>query len=356
MKPIDENISLKDRSVSIRHVMHLLNKSGQLIVFFLEEDGSLFGCVTDGDLRQGILNGMELTDSVESVINRKPLSIKESDLGREGFIESLMQNNYISRLPVLNDEGRAIGVLSSRDYLKMEVEKLPNPVVVMAGGKGTRMKPFTNILPKALIPIEDKPILQMITERFFEGGFSDFYISVNFMKDMIKSYFSTLQQPYQVKYLEEDSFCGTAGSLKKLGDVENDVFVINCDTIVSSDPREILEFHKREGASITIVSAMRHIQIPYGTIELSEKGDLLGVKEKPEHNVLINTGFYVLSPDVLDLIPEDTFFHMTDLIQAAMDRGSKISTFPLRENQYFDIGQWDSYEKTTAVYRQFRES
>jgi NDP-sugar pyrophosphorylase family protein len=215
----------------------------------------------------------------------------------------------------------------------------------MAGGKGTRLKPLTNILPKPLIPIGNKTIVEEIMDRFVDVGCNHFYMSINYKAETIKHYFGQLQnENYKIKYLHEEKSLGTAGSLSLVRDkISSTFFVSNCDIIVDEDYSEILKYHKQNENELTIVSALKHFPIPYGIIETGNAGIMTRIKEKPEFTFQINTGVYILEPHLLDEVPNNKFFHITDLIEKVQNRGGRVGVFPVSEGSWTDIGQWDEY-------------
>jgi NDP-sugar pyrophosphorylase family protein len=221
------------------------------------------------------------------------------------------------------------------------------PVVVMAGGKGTRMEPFTSVLPKPLLPINGTPIIEHIIESFTLVGCKNFYLTVNYKKKIMKAYFEELQPNYQVDFVEESDFLGAAGSLKLLdGKFDRPFFVTNCDIMVRAQYEDIYQFHKKGNCDITIVASTKEYIIPYGTCELDQDGSLSHINEKPTYDFLINTGLYIIDPKILKMIPDNKFYHITHLIENAKDSGLKIGVFPVSEGSWIDVGQWSEYKST----------
>jgi NDP-sugar pyrophosphorylase family protein len=214
----------------------------------------------------------------------------------------------------------------------------------MAGGKGTRMKPFTNILPKPLIPIGEKTMLEVIMEEYSKYGIHEYYLSVNYKRNMIKAYFEDEPNNYEIHYIEEDEPLGTAGSLKLVEHIiKTPFFVSNCDILVKGDYDKMYDFHIQGGFDLTIIGTMQHHQVPYGVCEIKEGGELIKIIEKPEYDFLVNTGMYILQPNVLDYIPENKFFHITHLIEGLKEKGGKVGVYPISEKSWIDVGQWNSY-------------
>ena len=218
----------------------------------------------------------------------------------------------------------------------------------MAGGKGTRLKPITNIIPKPLVPLGEKPIIELIIERFFKLGVSDYYISINYKGEMIESYFQELaHKPYCVRFIKETKSCGTAGSLSLLkGKINQPFFVTNCDILIDEDYRKIYHYHRQNNNELTSVAAIKHLMIPYGTMKIGDNGCLKSLKEKPEISYMINAGMYILEDHLLDEIPLNQNFQITELIENILRRRGKVGVFPISEKSWLDIGQWSEYNET----------
>ena len=216
----------------------------------------------------------------------------------------------------------------------------------MAGGKGTRLYPYTQILPKPLIPIGDKTITEHIMDRFIEHGCDKFTMIVNYKKHFIRSYFIENEEQRNIEFINEDEFLGTGGGLKLLENkMQSTFFMTNCDILVEEDYSEILKYHKIQRNIITMVCAVKNMTIPYGTVDIREDGSVIGLKEKPEFTFITNTGFYVIEPELLRLIPENTFIHVTDLIQQCIEEEKKVGVYKISEDKWLDMGQLDELER-----------
>ena len=265
-----------------------------------------------------------------------------------------MENNNLDLIPILNREQIIIGYVSrvnlKNDYPK-KILKNNIPVVIMAGGKGTRMEPFTKVLPKPLVPVQDKTIIEHIIENFVQVGCNDFYLMVNYKNRILKAYFEELQPNYDIFFTDEKKPLGTAGSLHFLeGKFEHPLFLTNCDIIVKIDYSELYEFHKKGGFAITLVASFKEYKIPYGTCELKPDGSLLRINEKPKFDFLINSGLYVINPEIFQIIPENKFYHITHLIKDLAKKGEKIGVFPVQQDSWIDIGQWDEYKRAINIF------
>ena len=240
---------------------------------------------------------------------------------------------------------------SADTFIVKQKGDLSLPVVIMAGGKGTRLEPVTTIIPKPLIPVGSKTIVEHIIDRFSEHNIDTFYFTLNYLGEMIRAYIESVDENNNFHYIFEEEFLGTAGSLKLGKDILPPTFIVsNCDTIVEADFSEIVSFHEQNKAMLTIVSAFFHNKIPYGVIEFNEDGVVNRIHEKPESTVVINTGSYIVNTECLDYIPDGQLFHMTDLIERLMADGKKVCTYPVNENEYIDIGQWDEYRKAVKKF------
>lgn len=337
-------------SISIKDAFKVMDTNGYQIVLVTDAAGKLLGLVTDGDMRRIIINSVSLNDRIDTVMNSE-YCFATVDTERDR-IKEIFSTKRINHLVILDKDGITRGLLLRGDVsFQGETVQPPldNIVLVMAGGKGSRLDPFTKILPKPMIPLGEKPIIEHIMERFYASGFSNFTLSVNYKKEIIKMYFSDLDSAgYRVNFIEENQPLGTAGSLSLLGDdVSGTLVVINCDVIIETDYRNILKFHTANKFDLTIVGCMKHIKVPYGVINLKDS-NFDCIEEKPEYDVLINTGLYYIEPELLALIPKETAYDMPDLIAAAKLQGKRIGIYPIY-NSWHDVGHWDEYRKTLTA-------
>ena len=336
-------------NITIRQAMKKLSQFGKKCLVIVDDTNTLLGTLSDGDLRKAILDGSDMANSIHNIFQSKPTVLIDGKY-KINEAKKLFTKNMFDLIPVVDDEGKLIDVLHWETILnngkKSQKEQLDVPVVIMAGGKGTRMEPFTKILPKPLVPIHEKPIIEHIIEKFTDIGCSEFYLTVNYKGKILKAYFDELKPEYTVSFIDEKDPLGTAGSLQYLiGTFEKPFFVTNCDIIIKTDYTSLYEFHQKGEYDITLVASAKEYIIPYGTCELNGNGHLSHINEKPKYDFLINTGLYVLNPDVLNLIPKDKFYHITHLIEDAKNQGKKIGVFPVDDDDWIDIGQWAEYQK-----------
>ena len=257
-------------------------------------------------------------------------------------------------MPILDEQGELVDIWFWSDLFKtseiIEREKISLPVVIMAGGKGTRLKPLTNVIPKPLIPIGDKTILEEIMNQFESIGCQKFYMSINYKSDMIRFYLDQLDHYYDIEFFEEPKPLGTIGSVSLLkGKITTPFFVSNCDIMIDQDLRDVYEYHQNNHNDLTIVTAVKSFKIPYGVIETGEDGLMTGLQEKPEQTYMINTGVYILNPELIDEIPEGEFFHITHLMEKIKKRDGRIGCFPVSEHAWRDMGEWPEYLKMINV-------
>ena len=319
-----------------------IEKNGKGIVY-VSDNGLLRGSLTDGDVRRHILNKGSLGARVTDIMNCEPVFCYLED---EEKAQNIMLRHRIRSLPILDAEKHILDIVFINEQPAPEKEQLHTPVVIMAGGKGTRLYPYTQILPKPLIPIGDKTITEHIMSHFREYGCSHFDMIVNYKKNFIKSYFLDNENLYDVSFVEETEFLGTGGGLKLLtGRYTSSFFMTNCDILIEEDYAKILNYHKDNRNIITMVCAEKNMLIPYGTVEVAENGQAVSLKEKPSLSFITNTGFYVIEPEFLDRIPEHTFIHITDVIQHCIDEGKRVGVYTISEDKWLDMGQMEEMEK-----------
>lgn len=347
---------ITDRTVQITKATLLealqLMDSSESKLLFVFDDKNFVGLLSIGDIQRGIIKGFALDSNISEVLRESINTAKISD--SISSIKSVMFDKRLECMPVLNDEGELEEIYFWEDLFqeKPTFEKINLPVVIMAGGKGTRLKPLTNVLPKPLIPLGDKTILEEIMDRFVAYECKNFFLSVNYKADFIKYYLESLKnETYNVEYFQETKPLGTAGSLFLLKNkINTSFFVSNCDIIIDQDYSEIYKYHRDNQNEITIVVALKHVYLPYGTVQSGDNGQLKSMKEKPELTFKVNSGMYILEPHLLEDIPEDSFFHITELIEKVKKRKGKVGVFPVSEKSWTDIGQWNEYNKIISNY------
>jgi dTDP-glucose pyrophosphorylase len=340
-------------SQSIKSALKQITRASSKCLIVVDDDKTLIGTLSDGDLRKAILSGTDLSEKIDKHYNPKPTFFLQNDYDIDQ-IKKIFINNKFDIIPIVDTKSIVIEVLTWDKIFKDKKNKIQNtlsvPTIIMAGGKGTRLQPFTKVLPKPLIPIHEKPIIEHIIERFTDIGCSDFYLTVNYKGKILKAFFEELQPEYEVEFVDEKDPLGTAGSLQYLkGQFNKPFFVTNCDVIIKADYASLYEFHQKNSFDITLVASAKEYIIPYGTCELNGDGHLSHINEKPKYDFLINTGLYILNPGILNLIPENKLYHITHLIEDAKNQGKKVGVFPIDEDAWIDIGQWAEYKKALDI-------
>ena len=328
--------------------MQKIDDNANGIVFVVDDDERLCGAVSDGDIRRWILKAGSIDVEVECLMNRNPIFV-HNDQCANGI--QIMKKESIRALPDIDAVGHIVDIYLAKNerssYAKEKQKALTDvSVVIMAGGKGTRLYPYTKILPKPLIPIGEVPIVERVMDNFHEFGISDFLVTVNYKKGMIKSYFAEAGKAYHIEYVEEDKPLGTGGSLKLIKRVfDSPIFVANCDSLIRTDYELLYQHHLQTNNAITIVTALKNDTIPYGVVYSKEDGELDHMDEKPTRSYLINTGMYIINPEIIQLIPNDTMFHMTHLVDKAKELGYKVGMYPVSEDSFLDMGEFTEMKR-----------
>tara|TARA_Y100000588_G_scaffold246622_1_gene261031 strand:- start:19472 stop:20524 length:1053 start_codon:yes stop_codon:yes gene_type:complete len=339
-----------NKETTLKEAMEKLSETGDKTIVIIDSKNKLLGTLSDGDLRKAILKGININSSVKNIYNKTPTFLIKGEYSTSSARDIFLKSGF-DLIPIVDHANEVVDVLFWRKIFKNEKiidpqKNLEIPVIIMAGGRGTRLEPFTKVLPKPLVPIHEKPIIEHIIERFTTSGCKQFYLTVNYKSRILKAFFEELQPKYNVDFIEENEPLGTAGSLKFLSDKINSTFIVtNCDIIINMNYVDIYDFHKKNKFDITIVASMKNHVIPYGTCEVDNNGLLKNIIEKPEFDFLINTGFYILENKMIELVPSKKLYHMTDLITDAKKQKFKIGLFPIREETWIDIGQWSEYHK-----------
>lgn len=345
-------------SVSLLYAIKRMDEiKRKLLVVF--KDDKFYSLVSIGDIQRTILAGKDLANTAvaDTVKDKELFLCYESD--SIAHIKKEMLAIRCEFMPILDSAGNLKKVYFWEDFFagdivdKEQSSSLANvPVVIMAGGEGRRLRPITNILPKPLIPFREKAIVQVIMERFRRFGATKFTMSVNYRAEMIRFYFDSLKEKdYTVDYIMEDKPLGTAGSLHLAKDkIHSTFFLSNCDIVINHNYSEILDYHKKHKNLITAVAALKIYEIPYGTFEVSADGCFESIVEKPELSYMINTGMYILEPNVFDYINEGEFLHITDLMEKVHSQGKRVGIYPINASSWIDVGTWKEYNKISNIF------
>lgn len=320
------------------------------VLFVVDDDNRIVASVTDGDIRRAILKGNSLDSEVLKIGNLNPTVVHTEDVEK---IDFLLSKEMLGAVPLVDDAGHIIKIFCSGSGQEKEGKKVNVPVVIMAGGQGKRLYPYTKILPKPLIPIEDTPICERIINSFVNIGCEKFYMIVNYKKNMIKSYFIDANLECNLEFIDEDIPLGTGGGLKLCSEQIKDTFILtNCDILILEDTSKIVEHHYENGNDVTMVCSLKNFEIPYGVVNFSEGGEISSFEEKPKMSFFTNTGYYVVEPEVMNYIGENENIGMPDIIERMKADGKKIGIYPIGEDAWLDMGQFDSME---GMERRLRE-
>lgn len=322
-------------NMSIRDVISIIDKGGVQIAFVVNSEGKLLGTVTDGDIRRGLLNGIELSSQIDKVMNKGCRSVLvDAD---EEEVQRLMLQKQLHQIPVVDEDGILRDIALLADYINPK--PLSNSVVIMAGGKGLRMRPLTEFCPKPMLLVSGVPMLEIIIQRCKDVGLKNFYISVNYLKDQIIDYFGDGSKwDVYIEYIHEDAPLGTAGALKLLDGKLNEPFlVMNGDVLTRFDYRRLINSHEANDESLATICIREHsIEVPFGVVRLIDD-KVVAIEEKPSVNRFINAGIYVLNPKALDFLEKNHYCDMPDLIDRLIQSGKTVGAFPIHE-YWIDVG------------------
>lgn len=346
-----DNESIKlyiiEKEASVVEAMKKIDINTKGILFVTDAERHLLGVITDGDIRRWLIKTGDLSGMIANIMNVKPKYIDYKDVCS---VMEFMEKYSITAVPVVTISGVITDIIFREDVgkkkSKSEKDLEDVPVVIMAGGKGTRLYPYTKILPKPLIPIGDVPIIERIMRTFMEYNVNDFFITVNYKKEMIKSYFADEHMECGIRYVEEDKPLGTAGSIRLMDQRFDAPFILtNCDILIRADYSDIYRHHVESNNEMTIVTALKNVVIPYGVIYSSENGQIDSMEEKPLLSYFVNTGMYVLNNNLIDEIPENKVFHMTDLTDKLLKEGRKVGMYPISEDSFLDMGEMEEMRR-----------
>lgn len=343
-----ENIIIHS-DLSVADALLQLDKSGEGILIVCSKDRWIQGLITDGDIRRYLLSNETLDVPVSVLMNENFVSLKEKEIS---VAQNLIRKEHIQHIPIVDDQGRIVDLITTADFVKGITRDYDNPVVIMAGGKGNRLSPLTKIIPKPLVPIGEKTMIEMIIDNFKDNGFSDFRIIVNYKKELIKAYFeeNRINITRNVDFIDESEYLGTAGGLRFLkGKIDETFILSNCDILAKLDYGRMLDWHKDHNASLTLLGVRKKIKIPYGVIKVDSGNYVTHIDEKPDHTFMIISGIYIVEPSVIERIPENSFFDMDALLRDLILSGQKVTCYPM-ENGWFDIGQIEEYKNLLRQY------
>lgn len=344
--------NIVSRNTTCIEVLKQMDASRSKVLLVMDEN-KFEGLITIGDIQRAIIKNIDIKTPIFEIIDKNKTYASTSD--SQERVKQLMISMRAELMPVLNENKELVKIYYWEDLFSDAGRINSNteinlPVVIMAGGKGTRLSPLTNIYPKPLIPVGEKTIIETIMDRFLLYSCNRFFISVNYRAEMIENYFNFVNnRNYHIQYFREDKPLGTAGSLRLLKNkIDTTFFVSNCDILIDEDYSQILEYHRKNKNELTVVAAMVTYSIPYGTICTGRDGLLETIEEKPSLSFKINTGLYIVEPSVINEIPDD-FFHITHLMEKLHKQGRRVGVYPISQNDWKDMGDWKEYLKFINV-------
>lgn len=334
-------------NISIKIALKKLSSIGSKCLIIINNKKRLLGTLSDGDLRRSIINGKDLNSSIKQLYNSSPIYLNKKNYNIS-HVKKIFINKKIDIIPIVDENHNVVDVLTWSKIFKRNINslnKLNNTVVIMAGGKGTRLEPFTKILPKPLIPIQDKPIIEHIIEKFCKHKIKDFYLTINYKSRILKAFYEELKPSYNIDFINEKKPLGTASSLKFISKFKKPVFVTNCDILLKADYHDIYQHHMQFKNDITLVVSAKDFTMPYGSCILNKSGSLASISEKPTFNFLVNTGFYIINPNCAKLIPKNKYYDFTNLISDLIIKEKRIGIYPVDDGSWLDFGHWSEFHK-----------
>lgn len=336
-------------STSLMDAMRKMDEIGRKLLIVVKES-NFISLISLGDIQRAIIKNIDLNSAV-SVISRE-INVVGNLENSMDEIRQMMISIRAEFLPIIDAQGNIEKVYFWNDFFDIHSiankVQLTNKVVIMAGGLGTRVQPFTNVIPKPMLPVNGRSFLEEIIYRFAFYSIKDFYISVNYKADLIKFYMNSLNLPFNINFFSEETPRGTIGGVLGLkGRFKEAFFVSNCDILIDADYSEIVKYHTTNKFDITLVAAVLTNKSEYGTLTTGEMGELISLEEKPRINYKINTGMYLIEPGLIDLIPEEGVFHVTDLIERVRKMGGRVGVFPVSERSWRDYGTLNAYINQT---------
>jgi len=346
------------KNASIRNALSLLNISPHKCLLVIDNKKKLLGTITDGDIRKTILKNSNLEISIDKIYNKNPSKVYEDQINLQE-IKKILKINKFDIIPIVNNKENVVDVFSWDRFFKITNNDSVYrniDIVIMAGGRGKRLAPFTNKFPKALMPIGGKPMISRIIEKYYMLGFNNFYVSTFYQKNILKK---TITKEFKdnndlkIQFINEEKPLGTIGAVANINinKYSSPLIITNCDTIISDNLDDIIINHLNNKADMTLVITKKTFVSPYGEVIINKRNALLNLKEKPSFNLLVNVGFYIVNKNVLRLIPKNKFFDATDLIFKAKLKKMKIMTHKIPSNSWIEIGKMSELDSFNQIIK-----
>lgn len=338
------------KETSIKEAMQCIDKYGLGIAIVVDKSQRLEGTITDGDIRRAILKGLDLDESIAQILESRPSTPYPAPVtARDGTddleILKIMQETGLRWIPILNEINQVVNLITLEDLVATEPLELD--AVIMAGGQGKRLRPLTEDLPKPMLPVGGRPLMELIIDQLKQTGIKKINITTHYKPEKIIEHFGNGNKfGVDLNYVQENQPLGTAGALGLMERPEKPILVMNGDILTKVNFKAMMEFHQEHNADLTMAVRQHLINVPYGVIECDEE-KISQIKEKPQIKLFVNAGIYLLEPSVFDFIPSGDFFNMTDLIQWLLDAGKNVVSFPVGE-YWLDIGQYNDYNQAKS--------
>ncbi len=327
--------------LTVSEAMQKIDANSSGILFLVDDGNKLLGCLTDGDVRRFLLSGGSMSAKALEAANKSPKIAKS-----EYEAERLYHNRDFVIIPIIDENGILLDLYAGKGKGMKDKAPLKMPVIINAGGRGTRLDPFTKVLPKPLIPVGEIPIIEHIIREYQSYECNDFHVIVNYKKELMKAYFSDCESNYSIKWYDEEKPLGTGGGLSLLrGAINETFFFANCDALLTANYESMVKFHKENKNAITMICAYKNINIPYGVVDIGLNGVIEKMREKPLISFLTNTGVYIVEPEVINDIEEGVPIGFPDIVEMERQKGKKVSAFPISENEWMDMGQLSELNK-----------
>ncbi len=344
------------KNTSLIEALKKITANGEKHVIVISNFGKAIGIISDGDIRRAILKKLKLTLPISKILNKNFLYFKENSFNKRKAIQYL-QKSKIFFAPILNSKKIPINFITVNDSAARDLKHFhknkktkSEQVVIMAGGLGTRLKPFTNILPKPLIPLGDKTVIEHIIQKFSKFNFNKILITLNYKSKIIRSFFKEVRLKETISFFDEKIPLGTVGCLSKLKNkLRGNFFLTNADSIIDIDMNDFLEFHQKNNNDVTVVAALKKYHVSYGSCLIDRKGNLKSIDEKPRYDLLINTGLYIINSRVLKFIKKNKKTDIDEFLNILLKNKKKVKVFPISDLNWKDTGDWNEFSKLKEI-------
>ncbi|MDC0896376.1 sugar phosphate nucleotidyltransferase [Candidatus Pelagibacter sp.] len=335
---------------SIKEALKLLSNTKIKCLIVINKKKEVLGTITDGDIRRSLLRGKTLKTKLKDIYNKRFTFFYDDEFKNNQIQREFEKFKNLKIIPILKKNNQISSIYSSSNFFNflVDTKKKYNKtkILIMAGGFGTRLAPATNVLPKPLLPIGTKTLVEVVIDKFYQQRFNNFVLSIYYKKDLIKAYFKEQNNKYKLEYIDEKKPLGTAGSLFYLKKYKDKNFIVsNCDNIIDTDYHSLMASHEKNKNDITIVGAKKKFLLPYGILETDKTNNLVTIKEKPNLNFIINSGLYVISKKVVQNLKTKKKIDMNELINQSIKKRLKVGVFSLSENSWTEVGQWKEFNK-----------